>query len=220
LEQVGEALFSRERDYVRGERAAFARRVLAPAYLGTLLNMPPDVVYPHLSEEMDGASSPGTGGVDFLTLASEITLGLSELYLLALHTRGGDQVDDQVQPVQLPPDAVYPPLQEHDFQSDVPIVGPLIRSFRRLVYGLAARWGVLAVIQQQNQVNQLVAQHLTRLGQRMDELDARLVDQDRDLAHLARAVAEVGIRQRYLAKTVSPTNLAHQDVASSGASEA
>ena len=54
----------------------------------------------------------------------------------------------------------------------------------------------------------------------MDELDARLVDQDRDLAHLARAVAEVGIRQRYLAKTVLPTDPVDQDVASSGVSEA
>ncbi len=220
LEQVGEALFSREREYVRGEQVAFARRVLAPAYLSTLLSMP------DLSEDVGGANSPGTGGVDSLTLTSEITLGLSELYLLALHARGGAQVDNHVQPVQLPPDAVYPPdvvyppLQEHVFQSGVPVIGPLIQSVRRLVYGFAARWGVLAVIQQQNQVNQLIAQELTRLGQRMDELDARLVDQDRDLAHLARAVAEVGIRQRHLAKTVLPTGPVDQGVASSGASEA
>jgi uncharacterized coiled-coil protein SlyX len=123
-------------------------------------------------------------------------------------------VDDQIQSVQLPA------LQEHDFQSNVPIAGPLIQTVRRVVYGLAARWGVLAVIQQQNQINQLVAQHLMKFDRRLEELDARLIDQDHDLAHLARVVAEVEIHQRYLAKRISSSsNLANQSAVSSDTSE-
>jgi len=192
LEQGGDKWLASERGYTRDAGAVFARQVLAPVYLGTLLNMP------DLSDEVSGAS--------LHTRVNETTQGLSDLYLLALNSRGGDQVDDHIQAVQLPT------LREHDFRSDVPIVGPLIRSIRRLIYGVAARWGVLAVIHQQNRINQMVAH-------RIDELDARLVDQDRDLAHLARVVAEVEIRQRYVRKMIASTASPNQDAASPGAAE-
>lgn len=210
--QVEDAWLASEREYVRSVDIGFARHVLSPVYLDTLLHLP------DLSSEMSWAR--------LRPRVSETTRGLSDLYLLALHSIGGDQVDDHIQPMQLPTDVSFPPLQEHDFQSDVPVIGPLIRAVRHLVYGVSARWGVLAVIHQQNRINQLIAQHnqrvaqyVTRLAQRMDELDARLVDQDRDLAHLARVVAEVEIRQRYIGKMVASTAPPDQETASTGAVE-
>jgi hypothetical protein len=85
----------------------------------------------------------------------------------------------------------FPPLKEHDFQSNTPVIGPLIQIIRRGIYALTAKWGVLAIIHQQNRINRLVAQHL-------QDHDVWLVDQDHDLAHLTRTIAEMEIRQRYL----------------------
>jgi hypothetical protein len=96
-------------------------------------------------------------------------------------------------------------IREHDFQSAVPVVGPLIRLVRCGLYQLTAKWGVRVVIEQQNRINQMIVQYLR-------EYDARLVDQDRDLAHLARVVAELEIRYRHLAKLAqSQSSLADKD---------
>lgn len=85
----------------------------------------------------------------------------------------------------------WPSLREHDFRSPVPIIGPLIRLIRQALYWLTAKWGVWAVIQQQNQINRMIEDWLR-------EQSALLVDLDRDLALLARTVAEIEVRQRYL----------------------
>ncbi len=84
-----------------------------------------------------------------------------------------------------------PLLREHDFRSSVPIIGPVIQLVRRALYWLTAKWAVWVVIQQQNQINQMVEKWL-------HEQEALLVDLDKDLAQLARAVAEMEVRQRYL----------------------
>jgi len=89
----------------------------------------------------------------------------------------------------------FPTLREHKFTSGAPIVGPLIQAVRRGIYGLAAKWGILSVINQQNQINALIAQ-------RLQEYEERLIDQDRDLAQIARILAEVEIRQKYLMKHI------------------
>jgi hypothetical protein len=99
-------------------------------------------------------------------------------------------MDDQARTVELPT------LREHSFQSAVPIVGPLISLVRRALYGLTAKWGVRTVIDQQNQINQLIAQLA-------HDHDVWLVDQDRDLVHLTKRIAEIEIRQRYLLKHLS-----------------
>lgn len=88
-----------------------------------------------------------------------------------------------------------PELREHDFRSSKPVIGPLISLIRRLLYNLTAKWGVWAVIQQQNQINQMIEERLCKQG-------AMLVDLDRDLALLARTVAEIEIRQRYLLQVI------------------
>ena len=95
------------------------------------------------------------------------------------------------------------PLKDYHFRSKVPVLGAFIAGLRSVVYSVAARWGVQYVIVQQNEVNaQLVAQ-LQVLETRLQEYEERLIEQDRDLAMLARTAAEVDIRQRYLAKTLT-----------------
>ncbi len=102
------------------------------------------------------------------------------------------------------------PLQDYHFHSKVPVLGAFIAGLRSVVYNVAARWGVQYVIVQQNEVNfQLVAQlqvletQLQECQARLQEYEERLIEQDRDLATLARTVAEVNIRQRYLATTLT-----------------
>lgn len=180
-------------DFLPGERrlalesAADERRILARAYFDTLMDMP-DVL-----GEM--CLSPAQKADDRQALISGITSDLSDLYLWTLHPplaspRGETRMNEQTQPMQLPT------LHEHDFRSQVPLVGPLIQVMRRALYRLTAKWGVLAVIHQQTRINQMIAAYL-------QEHDARLIDQDRDLAHLARTVAELEVRQRYLARELS-----------------
>jgi hypothetical protein len=95
------------------------------------------------------------------------------------------------------------PLQDYQFHSKVPVLGAFIAGLRRAVYNVAARWGVQYVMLQQNEVNaQLVAQ-LQVLETRLQEIEERLIEQDRDLAMLARTAAEVDIRQRYLARALT-----------------
>ena len=88
-----------------------------------------------------------------------------------------------------------PLIREHDFQSQLPVIGPLVRFARRALYQLTAKWGVLAVIHQQNQINQIVAQYLR-------EYDGRMIELDRDLAYLSRTMAELELKQRQLARLV------------------
>jgi len=54
-------------------------------------------------------------------------------------------------PVQ--PLSFAPPLQEFEFQSTVPVIGPLIARFRSFWYGVGARWAVRYLIQQQEAIN-------------------------------------------------------------------
>ncbi len=103
-----------------------------------------------------------------------------------------------------------PLLEEYHFHSSIPVFGPLIGWLRNVAYNSAARWGVRHVIVQQNQINaQLVAQlqalemRVQEYEVRLQEYEVRLIEQDRDLTMLARTLAEVDIRQRYLAKTLT-----------------
>ena len=98
-----------------------------------------------------------------------------------------------------------PLLREHEFQSSVPVIGPLIARARRALYSLTAKWPLVVALDQQNRINQQLAQRLleyeARLAEyaaQLREYDERLIDQDRDLAHLSRVVAETELRQRQL----------------------
>ena len=111
-------------------------------------------------------------------------------------------MDDQPQRIELPV------IHEHDFRSQVPVIGSLVRLVRSALYRLTAKWGVLSVVHQQNEINRTIAQHLTDSDRRLREYEDRLIEQDRDLAYLSRAVAELEIRQRHLSKLVQAQSLA------------
>jgi hypothetical protein len=89
------------------------------------------------------------------------------------------------------------PLREYEFQSNTPVVGPLIVKVRRALYSLTAKWPLRVALDQQTRINQ-------QLVQRLHEYEERLIDQDRDLAHLSRVTAEVELRLRYLSQHQIP----------------
>lgn len=91
---------------------------------------------------------------------------------------------------------ILPELREHDFRSSLPVIGPLISLMRRILYNLTAKWGVWAVIQQQNRINRMIEE-------RLHTMEALLVDIDRDLALLARMMAEIEVRQRQLVRMLT-----------------
>ena len=93
---------------------------------------------------------------------------------------------------------ILPELREHDFRSSLPIIGPLISLIRRTLYDLTAKWGVWAVIQQQNRINRIIEERLRHQEAMLVDQGAMLVDMDRDLALLTRTVAEIEISQRQL----------------------
>lgn len=105
-------------------------------------------------------------------------------------------MNGQPQPIELPV------IHEHDFRSQMPVIGSLVRLVRSALYRLTAKWGVLSVIHQQNQVNQDIAHYLREHEERLREYDARIIEQDRDLAYLSRAIAELEVRQRHLVELV------------------
>ncbi len=164
-----------EGEFVPSVPASFARDVLASAYFDTLRNVP-DITPSTLSQDAGRA----------------IITHLCDLRLSALRSTEAreDNMNDQLQPIPL---AV---LHEHDFRSKVPIVGPLISRVRRGLYSLTAKWAMRVLIEQQNQVNAIIAQRLNENDQRLREFDARLLEQDRDLTHLIRTTAELQIQLR------------------------
>ena len=117
-------------------------------------------------------------------------------------------MNGQPQPIELPV------IHEHDFRSQMPVIGSFVRLVRSALYRLTAKWGVLSVIHQQNEINRTIAQHLTDSDRRLREYEDRLIEQDRDLAYLSRVVAELEIRQRHLSKLVQA-----QSRAQSGATD-
>jgi uncharacterized coiled-coil protein SlyX len=56
---------------------------------------------------------------------------------------------------------------------------------------------VRVAVEQQNRINQMIAQ-------RLEEYDARLIAQDGDLTHLSRSLAEMAVQVRHLAEQVQP----------------
>ena len=106
-------------------------------------------------------------------------------------------------------------LHEYGFRSQVPLIGPLIARFRELWNGVATKWYVRPLIQQQNEINQqlvavLVAQaaslhdvasrlasneaHLHHQDTRQQDHDGWLIDLDHEHVTLTRSQAELTVR--------------------------
>jgi GT2 family glycosyltransferase len=186
--------FPAEKDFIQSLPALTARQVMASAYLHTLLHMPAEI----FAVEEPGA--PNAGQLVYNGLMSELLERLSELYCLALHSLSTREasMNGERQPIELPE------IHEHDFRSNVPMFGPIIQLVRRTLYQLTAKWGVAVVIDQQNRINQAIAQYLMEYKKQLQEYDARLIEQDRDLAYLSRTIAELELRQRHLVKSLPP----------------
>lgn len=166
-----------ESAYLQQADAAYARDVCAAAYDDVLMNLPP------LPPEH----------------APRLTQALRQLRRTA-RRRAAPEVS-MLDP--LPPFEV-PALREHEFQSAVPVVGPLIVRLRRLLYALTAKWPLRVALDQQTRINQLLVQRLQQQDLLLRELTEQLIDLDHDLAHLSRLTAEIELRQRQLARPQTP----------------
>lgn len=85
---------------------------------------------------------------------------------------------------------------ERPFGSQTPLVGPLIVRFRELWNSVSTKWFVRAIVQQQNEFNDLVVR-------RVNDLDVRLIEQDREGVLLTHTVAELTGRIIQLQRQVS-----------------
>jgi hypothetical protein len=189
--------FPAELDFAQHVAADYARDVCAPAYDDVLMNLPP--------------------------LPPEHTAAISEMLrqLRAAARRTAAAVREVPMPEPFAPLEV-PALREHEFQSNAPVIGPLIAGVRRALYAATAKWPLRVALDQQTRINQQLVQrlreHEARLyhyevvllnyeaqlrayDERLREYDERLIDQDHDLAHLSRVTAEVELQQRHLAKS-------------------
>ncbi len=170
-DQLLNDFFPAERDYLRSLPDETARGVCAPAYLSVLLKLP------HITPR---------------AARTAIVKQLSALHITALRLETPRVETPLVEVPHLPEikDVIMsetstpihlPALHEHDFRSNVAVVGPLIQAARRVVYNLTARWGVMAVIQQQNHVNAIIAQHLNEQAAQLRQHDAQLRQYDAQL---------------------------------------
>ncbi len=213
-DQLLNDFFPAEQDHLQSLSDDAARTIYAPAYLSVLLKLPR--ITPRAAR-------------------TAIVKQLSALHITALrletpHVPHLPEIKDVIMSETSTPIHV-PALHEHDFRSNVAVVGPLIQAVRRVVYNLTARWGVMAVLQQQNYINAVIAQQLNEQAAQLRQYDAqlrqydaqlrqheaqlaeyhtqliefddRLIDQDRDLARFSRITAETELRQRYLARRLS-----------------
>jgi len=92
-------------------------------------------------------------------------------------------------------------VREHTFVSTVPLMGPLIAGFRRLWNSISTQWAIRAVLQQQNRVNQALAEHLDLLVNRLETqnqiwgLQGQILSElDHDQTRLITELAEIGYR--------------------------
>lgn len=171
-----EEFFPAELAYLQQADAAYAREVCAPAYDDVLMNLP-QLLPEH---------------------ATSLTQALRQLRRAARRAAHEVSMLDPLPPFEVPA------LREHDFQSAVPVVGPLIVRLRRLLYALTAKWPLRVALDQQTRINQLLVQRLQQQDMLLREFAEQLIDQDHDLAHLSRLTAEIELRQRQLAKPQTP----------------
>ena len=85
---------------------------------------------------------------------------------------------------------------ERPFVSQTPLVGPIIARFRELWNGVSTKWFVRAIVQQQNEFNDLVVR-------RVNDLDVRFIEQDREGVLLTHSVAELSGRVIQLQRQIN-----------------
>jgi GT2 family glycosyltransferase len=175
------------------------RRAVAWAYRATLENLP--AIW--LARAQDGGSAVEQVTDEQKRQIAERLQALREAAWHPPETSPVGEPDDQMVAEPVRPPRVLGLLkekwrvQERPFVSHAPIVGPLIARFRETWNNVAAKWYVRPLLRQQNEFNALVVQRLEvlesfeELRDLATELDARVLDNDRDDTALAREVGEL-----------------------------
>lgn len=93
-------------------------------------------------------------------------------------------------------------LEEHEFNSRVPLIGPLIAWFRGAWNSVATKWYVRPLMAQQTAFNLAIVDQLERVqgvaAATAAGMEAWLVDEDREQTRLIRQIAELEIRAKWL----------------------
>jgi len=74
-------------------------------------------------------------------------------------------------------------LHEYRFRSQVPLIGPLVARFRELWNGVATKWYVRPLIQQQNEINQQLVAALMAQAASLRDVASRLAVDEACLLH-------------------------------------
>ncbi len=166
-DQFFTAFMPAELDYVRQVDPSFARDVSAPAYDETLTNLPP--LPPESSADMVAAlrqlRATARQNVTRPSLATAVPIPP------ASHQ---PPISSEVPMPEPFPLLDVPPLREHEFQSNAPVVGPLIVGVRRALYSLTAKWPLRVALDQQTRINQQLTQRLLEHEGRLYDHEARL----------------------------------------------
>lgn len=118
-------------------------------------------------------------------------------------------------------------VQERAFHSHIPVIGPFIAGFRSLWNNVSTKWYVRPILQQQNEFNELVVNHLAaqdarlqdhqgyldaqvahlaNLEARAHDHDAWLVAQDREQSELVHDLAEIRLQLVQMSRILDDLN--------------
>jgi len=82
-------------------------------------------------------------------------------------------------------------IEEQSFTSSVPLFGPLIVWIRSAWNGVAAKWVIQPIIQQQNEFNALIVQLMSNVESQVFE---QVIEQDREQTALIREMGEFSLQ--------------------------
>lgn len=82
-------------------------------------------------------------------------------------------------------------VAERPFQSNTAVIGPIIARLRTIWNNIATKWYVRPIVQQQNEFNRLTVTHLEEIALHFEELNGRLIAQDKDQSNLTHDLGEL-----------------------------
>lgn len=82
-------------------------------------------------------------------------------------------------------------VEERPFHSSTAVFGALITRLREGWNNVSTKWYVRAILQQQNEFNRLTVQHLEGIQSQMEDINGRLIAQDRDQSGLTHDLGEL-----------------------------
>ena len=82
-------------------------------------------------------------------------------------------------------------LEERPFTSSVPFFGPLLVWIRSAWNSVAAKWVIRPIMQQQNEFNALIVQHMNNFESQIFD---QVIEQDREQTVLIREMGELSVQ--------------------------